>query len=172
MARKTTSPLSKEDQYLQRIGDRSRESIDKMSDIIWSINPSHDTLEQMLVRMKNYTTEIAEAKDILLHWDEAIDHIQTKLSMEHRKNIYLFYKEVVNNVIKHSNAKNIYILIQSVKKGLTLCVNDDGKGFDITSVNAGNGLKNIKRRSTFLKGTIDIKSDSHKGTSITLFIPY
>jgi signal transduction histidine kinase/ligand-binding sensor domain-containing protein len=172
MARKTAPPLSKEDQYLQRIGDRSRESIEKMSDIIWSINPNSDSLEQMLVRMKNYTTEIAEAKDIAIHWEESNSLPHFKLSMEHRKNIYLLYKEAVNNVIKHAGAKNIYILLQSLKNGITLRIRDDGKGFDFNTANNGNGLKNMKRRATTLKGTIDIISGSNNGTSIQLFIPY
>ena len=172
MARKTALPLSDEDRYLQRIGDRSRESIEKMSDIIWSINPNSDSLEQMLVRMKNYTTEVAEARDIAIHWEESNGLPHFKLSMEHRKNIYLLYKEAVNNVIKHAGAKNIYILVQSVKNGMTLHIRDDGKGFDTATANSGNGLKNMKRRTASLKGTIDIISEGNNGTSIQLFIPH
>ena len=172
MAKKTVLPLSKEDEYLQRIGDRSRESIDKMSDIIWSINPNNDSLEQMLVRMKIYTTELTEAKDIMIHWNETGDLPNTKLSMEGRKNIYLLYKEAVNNVIKHSCAKNIYILVQSFRNNLSLVIRDDGKGFDVNSANVGNGLKSIKRRAALLKGTIKIVSDNGCGTSIHLTIPF
>ena len=172
MARKTTTPLSDEDQYLQRIGDRSRESIDKMGDIIWSINPDSDSLEQMLVRMKNYTTEIANAKDIAIHWDERISHSHSKLNMDNRKNIYLLYKEAVNNVIKHSDASNIFISFQTLKNGLDLQIKDDGKGFNGHAEKAGNGLKNMKRRAAVLKGTIDIISGINRGTSIQLFVPY
>jgi signal transduction histidine kinase len=126
----------------------------------------------MLVRMKNYTTEIAEAKDIFIHWEESGNLSYSKLIMAQRKNIYLFYKETVNNVIKHSGAKNIYILLQSLKNGMTLRIRDDGKGFDSATANAGNGLKNMKRRADLLKGTFDIISDNKTGTSIQLFIPY
>lgn len=172
MAKKTTLPLSKEEQYLQRIGERSRESIEKMADIIWSINPNNDSLEQMLVRMKNYTTEVAEAKDIAIYWEETGSSSHALLSMEQRKNIYLFYKEAVNNIIKHADAKNIYIQLQSFKNNLTLTIKDDGKGFDINIANEGNGLKNMKRRAGLIKGTIDIASADKNGTSIHLNIPY
>jgi signal transduction histidine kinase len=143
-----------------------------MSDIIWSINPNNDSLEQMLVRMKIYTTELTEAKDIMIHWNETGNLHYSKLSMEQRKNIYLLYKEAVNNVIKHSGANNIYILVQSLKNSLSLVIRDDGKGFDVNAANVGNGLKSINRRATLLKGTIKIVSDKGNGTSIRLFVPF
>jgi len=172
IARKAALPLSKEEEYLQRIGDRSRESIDKMRDIVWSINPNNDSLEQMIGRMKNYTKEVAEAKSIAIHWNEEGPFHHSKLSMEHRKNLYLLYKEGVSNVIKHACAKNIHIFLEFLKNGMTLSITDDGKGFDVENAQAGNGLKSMKRRTTFLRGTIDIVSCENGGTSIRLSIPY
>ena len=87
------------------MGDYSRDSLEKMSDIIWSINPDNDNLQQTLVRMKNYATKVAEAKDVAMNWKEEGNLAKAQLSMEQRKHFYLLFKEVMNNAIKHAAAK-------------------------------------------------------------------
>ncbi|MDZ4794070.1 MAG: two-component regulator propeller domain-containing protein [Bacteroidota bacterium] len=172
MASKSVTPLSNEAQYLQRIGERSRESIEKMSDIIWNINPENDNLQQILIRMKNYSTEVAEAKDIAIHWKEEGNFSYSGLSVEQRKNFYLLFKEVINNAIKHAAAKNIYIEVKMDRNTISLHLEDDGKGYDTTSVSAGNGLKNIHRRIESLKGKINISSRPGQGTVVDIAFAY
>ena len=171
MAMKNLSADSKEEEYLKRIGARSRESIDKMSDIVWTINPDNDSLEQIVVRMKNYSTEISEAKDILVHWNERGKLSHFKMTMEGRKNFYLLFKEVINNAIKHSEAKNISIHLAARSNEIQLRIKDDGIGFAIGDIQAGNGLKNIKRRANILNGNLEISSSPGSGTAITLKFP-
>lgn len=171
MAMKNLSADSKEEEYLQRIGARSRESIDKMSDIVWTINPDNDSLEQIVVRMKNYSTEISEAKDILVHWNEWGKLSHFKMTMEQRKNFYLLFKEVINNAIKHSEAKNINIDLAAISNKIQLRIQDDGIGFVMEEKTTGNGLKNIQRRANTLNGDLQINSSPGTGTSIMLKIP-
>jgi ligand-binding sensor domain-containing protein len=172
MARKSLTPASKEEQYLQRIGDRSRESIEKMGDIIWSINPDNDSLQQMLVRMKNYATEITEASDVAVHWKESGNLTASRLSMEQRKNIYLLFKEVINNSIKHAAAENIWIELASTSNTINITISDDGKGFNQQSATYGNGIKSMQRRAGALKGKLIINSAPQKGTSVHLNFRY
>jgi signal transduction histidine kinase len=172
MAKKSVAPLSKEAQYLERIGERSRESIEKMSDIIWSINPNNDSLQQMLIRMKNYTSEVSEAKDITVYWKEEGNLISAGLSIEQRKNFYLFFKEVVNNTIKHAAAKNIWIELLVFQNIILLNLKDDGKGFNTDAVSQGQGLKSMYRRAGILQGKIKISSEQDKGTTVQLEFVY
>lgn len=172
MAKKLVLPHSKEEQYLTRIGERSRESIEKMSDIIWSINPNNDSLQQMLIRMKNYASEVSEAKEIIVHWIETGDLTSPVLSFEQRKNFYLFFKEVMNNAIKHSHAKNIRVELIAGHNSIVLIQADDGKGFDSSASLAGNGLKSMHRRAELLHGTFKITSEPGKGTSVQLSFRY
>lgn len=172
MARKSVVPASREEQYLQRIGERSRESIEKMSDIIWSINPEHDSLQQMLVRMKNHATEISEASDISVHWTEGGNLSASRLSMEQRKNIYLLFKEAMNNVVKHAKARNIWIHLACTSSLVTMKIKDDGKGFEQGNIRYGNGIKSIHRRAEALKGKVTIQSALNKGTSVQLEFRY
>ena len=168
MARQSRLPEHKKEEYLQRIGERSRDSIEQMSDIIWSINPGNDNLEQMLLRMKNYALEISEARDIQLRWQQQGRQLQTRLTMEQRKNFYLFFKEAINNAIKHAAARHLSVELDITSGKIMMAIADDGKGYDAQLVNRGNGLKNLHRRALQLKGTIEIHSAPGQGTRIQL----
>jgi ligand-binding sensor domain-containing protein len=172
MAKKSVPPHSKEAEYLQRIGDRSRDSIEKMSDIIWSINPQNDNLQQMLIRMKNYASEVTEAKDLAMNWNEEGKLSVAGLNMEQRKHFYLVFKEMMNNVIKHAAAKNINIHIIATANQIFLQIKDDGKGFDTGISLPGNGLKSMQRRADLLNGNINISSEKEKGTTVRLEFRY
>ena len=80
--------------------------------------------------------------------------------------IYRIIQELLNNVIKHAEAKNV--LIQLVREGerFNITVEDDGKGFDINKVAHGAGLANIRARAAYLNGTVDIVSTEGEGTSV------
>ena len=168
MVRQPGAATEKKEEYLQRIGQSSRDSIEKMSDIIWSINPENDNLQQMLVRMKNYATEVAETKDILVHWIETGNLADARLSMEDRKNLYLLFKEAVNNSIKHSGAQNIQLHLAAKGPSITMMVKDDGKGLDQSQTFTGNGMKNMHRRAALLRGNVTIQSTPGDGTAIIL----
>jgi two-component system, NarL family, sensor kinase len=85
--------------------------------------------------------------------------------------LYRIVQELTNNALKHAAAKNIFIQITKHPRGITVTVEDDGKGFDIAAVSTGDGLKNVQSRIDYLKGSCDIKSDKGNGTSINIEIP-
>ncbi len=168
MARQSKLPEHTKEEYLQRIGERSRESIEKMSDIIWSINPENDHLDQLLLRMKNYALEVSEARDIALQWNQSSKILHLKLSMEQRKDLYLFFKEAVNNAVKHAGAKNLRVNFSVNDSLVHMQISDDGKGFDVNAAFTGNGLKNMQRRAGQLNGEIRIISGQPEGTMVEL----
>ena len=85
--------------------------------------------------------------------------------------LYRIIQELTNNALKHAAAKNIFIQITKHIRGITVTVEDDGKGFDTAAVTAGDGLKNVQSRIDYLKGSCDIKSEKGNGTSINIEIP-
>ncbi|HEY0677493.1 MAG TPA: two-component regulator propeller domain-containing protein [Chitinophagaceae bacterium] len=172
MARLSTLPQGKKEEYLMRIGERSRDSIEKMSDIIWSINPENDNLQQMLVRMKNYAVEVTEARDIRLQWLQSGSFAQSKLSMQQRKNLYLFFKEAINNAVKHACPRHINLQLKADTQQINMLITDDGKGFNKEQPFQGNGLKSMQRRADQLNGTLRIESSTGKGTSVQLLFNY
>lgn len=157
--------------HLQKISTYSSRMMETMSDIVWSINPANDSVEQMLVKMKEFAAEILEPNNINYHFnlDEGMENI--RLDVEKRKSIFLIFKEAINNIAKYSEATQVNITLSRMTNTLILMVNDNGKGFDVASVTRGNGLKNMAARSSAINGTWKQNSELGKGTTISVEIP-
>jgi two-component system, NarL family, sensor kinase len=85
--------------------------------------------------------------------------------------LYRIIQELTSNIIKHAAAKNILIQVNRHAKGITLVVEDDGKGFNPAEKAKGAGLSNIQSRVDYLKGSCEIQSEAGSGTSVTVEIP-
>ncbi len=157
--------------YFQRIHEHSGQIMEKMSDIVWSINPNNDSLEQVLVKMKEFAAEILEPKNIAYSFEEAEEVKSLALTIEKRKNIFLIFKEAVNNAAKYSEGSLITIHIWIESEKIQLSISDNGKGFDALTVKPGNGLKNMEARAANIFGTLQRISSPKQGTSIRLEVP-
>ena len=91
--------------------------------------------------------------------------------MQQRKDIYLVFKEAVNNAVKHSGAKNIRALFMQEGGKINLVIEDDGKGFEKPVVGNGNGLENMHNRAKELNANLHIDATPGKGTKISLSVP-
>lgn len=153
---------------LNMIGESSRKVIDAMSDIVWTINPENDGFEKVILRMRSLSYNLLKAKkiDFIFKADENLNDI--KLSLEARRNFYLIFKEVLNNLVKYSRAGRVSISLESKSNTLTLLIRDDGVGFDIAQKYNGNGLINMKKRAIEMNGQLIIDSGADIGTSILL----
>jgi signal transduction histidine kinase len=97
-------------------------------------------------------------------FDERLHEV--KMNIPARKNVYLFFKEAINNVAKYSGAKHTIVKMGLENGQFKMCVCDDGKGFDSDKYSAGNGLKNMRRRASLLKGQVSIESKVDGGTTV------
>ena len=142
--------------------------IDSVNDMVWAINSKNDNFENIIKRMKSFASGIFAAKDIRLHFDFDKKLLQSKLNMDKRENFYLIFKEAVNNSAKYSRAKNAFILISNNQDSLKMTIRDDGDGFELNKIVAGNGLKNMRDRANSLKASFSIESMPGVGTTIEL----
>jgi len=158
------------DEALEMIGDASRKIIDAMSDIVWTINADNDNFEKIIFRMKSLAYNLFRAKKIefTFHSDEALN--EKKLSLEERRNLYLIFKEAVNNLVKYSKATRAAITLTFENNLIRLRIQDNGIGFDTSQDTAGNGLKNMKRRAEEMKARFKIDSQTGNGTQIELIL--
>jgi signal transduction histidine kinase len=155
---------------LSRMSSNAKETMDKMGDIVWMIKPGETESGSLKQRMERFTYEICGSRNISAALQ--IDQLEKiKLSMEQRKNIYLIFKEAVNNAVKYSGTEKIEIIASVQNKELMLQVKDFGKGFAFETTGKGNGLDNMKHRAAEMSGTIQINSSAAQGTEIKLSIP-
>jgi signal transduction histidine kinase len=142
-----------------------------MSDIVWSINPKNDRMDMMIIRMRQYASEILEAATISFTIEIDDESKRLFIPIEKRKDFYLIFKEAINNLSKHSRATQASIRITHTNEFLVLTIKDNGKGFHASEQSPGNGLKNMRARAEQLKGKIEIISKDNDGTIISLRIP-
>lgn len=145
------------------------ELIENMGEIIWALRDENDSSENLFAFIKKYAAEYTEDNNLELQIfiDENIDNQHVKGDV--RKNIFLSVKEVLHNIVKHSEAKQVTINIV-MQDFLKITIKDDGKGFDPKSTKEGNGLKNLKKRMEKLKGSMEIVQNN--GTEIIFKIPF
>jgi signal transduction histidine kinase len=157
-------------EYLQHISDSSKEMVEKMSDIVWTINPKNDSFDHIITKLKSYAVNLCASKGIKLHLniDETVGEYYP--DMQVRKHIYLLIKEAINNAVKYSGGKNIFFYIQKNNGCILVTIKDDGKGFDKSLIVAGNGLSNMQSRAMELDARLTIDSANEAGTTITLLL--
>lgn len=159
--------------HLQRIASTSRHILETMSDIVWSINPNHDSLEQLLFKMKEFAGEILDAKNMAYSFEEKMEGESKHLLLNAtvRRNIFLVFKEAVNNAAKYSEGNNLKIAAWIEGKNLNFKIEDDGKGFVRGSIKTGNGLKNMEARANELSAVFRQESSPGNGTKVFLSVP-
>gem|GEM_PF-3705272 len=153
---------------LDKIGNTARNMVNAMSDVVWVINPTNDSAENLILRMKHYAAEMLGERNIqyTFNADEEIEKL--KLNMQQRKNLYLIYKEAIHNAVKYAQCSKVEIDFIQTDHQLNLIIKDNGKGFDIQNANDGNGLTNMKRRAEEINADFKINSVIGKGTDINL----
>ncbi len=156
--------------YLHRIGDQSARMMEDMSDMVWSINPRNDSMNQVLIRMREFASEIFELKNIEYQFTEnGVE--QLKLNAEQRKNLFLIFKESINNAAKYSEASKVEISLDQRDHALRMSIKDNGRGFNEQTIKAGNGLRNLRERAKEINATLELQSVIGKGTEVVLNVP-
>lgn len=156
---------------LSSIARISRESVAAMSDIVWAINPERDQLLDLVRRMRQHAEEVFTSRDILLRFEAPAAAQNLKLSVDVRRDLFLIFKEAVNNAARHANAARVRVDLYLEGLSLVLEVSDDGVGFDTAAESEGHGLMSMRRRAENLGGTLVIESRAGQGTTLRLKIP-
>jgi signal transduction histidine kinase len=158
------------DYALGMIAENARKIIDSMSDIVWMINPRNDSFDKVIFRMRSLTYDLQKTKKIecQFKYDETLNDVSLPMGM--RRNLYLIFKEALNNMIKYSNATRASIKILHEKNKLILLISDNGIGFDHSVSHNGNGLTNMVQRAEEIGAKLNIESEQGVGTNIELNI--
>lgn len=162
-------------ELLDSIADISRESVAAMNDIVWAINPQHDSLLNLIGRMRRHAEEVFLSRNIRLEFEAPGNAERLKLDIETRRDLYLIFKEAVNNAARHAACSAVRIQIEAGATRIQLTVHDNGKGFDpsspVHSHGEGNGLLSMRNRARTLGGELVIDSVPGTGSELRLTIP-
>ncbi len=157
---------------LQKIKDRSAGIMEKMNDIVWAINPANDALDKIILRIRDWANEICEQKGIQFIYSQPDEEISDiVLSLKQRSNIYLVFKEALNNGVKYSEATVIKVEVTMAGNDLSLNIIDNGKGFDANTQPGGNGLRNMKSRAAEMNASLKVESVIGEGTRVSINVP-
>ena len=163
---------------LESISAVSNELVEAMADIVWAINPRKDSLRELVFRMRRFASDVLAARDIEFELDAPDAEVQIQLGANIRRELFAIFKECVNNIVRHSGAKNVDIAFGIDAREIVVRIADDGHGFDAERVlsedfspdKGGNGLINMRRRARDLGGSCEISSGEN-GTITELKIP-
>ena len=156
---------------LEKINERSQRLLTNMSDIIWNIKTGNDTLEDMS-RMREYAVSIFEAQNIEFSILFPENTMNCKLSMTEKNNLYMIFKESVNNLAKYSGATHANIQLIISTNHLQMSISDNGRGFEESELFHSGGLLNMRQRAEEMNGRFNIISGPGKGTFLELSMPY
>ncbi|RMH95858.1 MAG: hypothetical protein D6681_12860 [Calditrichaeota bacterium] len=150
------------------VNQASRHSIEALRDIVWFINPMSDSLSDLAGRMQETANTMLNTMKHQLCTD--LQDSGHKINPDVKRNVFLIFKECLHNIIKHSQASQVTIEIRKDGNRLILNISDDGIGFDLETVETGNGLSNLRSRAEQINGQLTIQSVPGRGTSVSLSV--
>lgn len=152
-----------------RISGTTGKLVDKMNEIIWSMNREYDTLDDLIAYTRQHAADFLETYGIEYHFDIPDPMPNIRLQGEQRRNIFLVLKECLNNTVKHAQATRVQIAFL-IDEQLQIKICDDGKGVDTGHLRRfGNGLRNMKQRMESVGGSFEIKNNN--GTEVSIKCP-
>lgn len=157
-------------QQMDKIKELSNEAVEKLNDIIWSMNNIEMNIEELAYFIRSKCANMV--MDAEIKFNSCLDEDFPNLTLDALicRNVFLLCKEATNNALKYSKANTIELEIRCYENTLELKVSDDGIGINDKSIK-GNGLKNFELRTATLNGSFDINSKPNSGTKVIFKIP-
>jgi len=168
LVRSGVSTGDKGNDRLVEISRSARQMANDLRDIVWTINPGLDRLNDMVDRMRTIASTMLGGISYTFQGQAGTS--TDRLEMEFRRNILLMYKEVLHNIQKHARATQVRILINEDPGHFAVAIEDNGLGFDTAIPSSGNGLNNLKSRASSIGATLEIVSAPERGTRVKIAV--
>jgi ligand-binding sensor domain-containing protein/signal transduction histidine kinase len=160
---------------LEDVSGKARSLVDAMSDIVWSVDPSRDTLSELVRRVRAFAldAETDGGPEVRLELPDGDREVSLDASV--RRQVYLVFKESFTNALRHAAASRIEVSLSLQGGALRLVVADDGRGLrppggDVPTL-GGRGLASVRERAAACGGTLDVESAAGAGTRVSLSVP-
>ncbi|HGY55272.1 MAG TPA: hypothetical protein ENK44_06215 [Caldithrix abyssi] len=160
-------PTGKEKQRLKQIRQIAMATAESMRDIVWFVNPLNDDMDKLLAKMRETANTMLSQVKLRVDIERSKDS-GWQGDLNFRRNLFLLFKEALQNIVRHSRATEVVISIRQNKQMFRLEIQDNGIGFEAKTQYAGNGLKNFKHRAKEMKAEYVLTTQQGAGTSVLL----
>lgn len=148
----------------------AQQSLDKISEIVWTLNSKNDKVENLVAYIRKYAMEYFEPTSIRCSVKLPRELPDITISSEVRRNFFYTVKEALYNIIKHAEATETELKFTIENHQLSLLIKDNGIGFPKEETNRfGNGVTNMRNRMQSVNG--ECRIENHQGTKVTLTLP-
>lgn len=157
---------------IRRIRQSAAELAEAVDEIVWSLNPRHDRTDKFAAYLSGYSQRFLEAAGIGCVWDLPATTTSQPMRAGLRHELLLIVKEALHNVVQHSQASEVRLVLRLTAERLRLEVRDNGRGFDPRAVpDRGNGLASQRRRAARIGGRLTLHSEPGAGTRLEVEAP-
>lgn len=158
--------------HARQISQTARDTTHALDEIVWTVNPSNDTLDGLITYLCKYAQEYLALAGLRYRLEVPSQLPGTPISPELRHNVFLAGKEAVNNVVKHAHASSAWLRLRLEPGRFTFEIEDDGRGLGGLDEKQGrNGLRNMRKRMADVGGQFDISPRPEGGTLVRLTAP-
>lgn len=160
-------------EHARQISSTVEQVTNSLDEIVWAVNPRNDTLPQLIDYIGQFAMEFLQTAGIPCRVDLPDHPPHRPVSTDVRHNLFLVVKEALNNVARHSGAREVSLRVAASEQQLEVGIQDNGRGFHPASVNgSSNGLQNMRQRIAELGGRFEVESSPQNGTRILLHVPW
>lgn len=146
----------------------ARESSLAMRDIVWLLERRQDSIGDLVQRMRETAGRLLREVDYTIECKST--KVASKLTLDAKRHLFLFYKEAVHNIVKHSRAHNVIIRLKDQGERLVLEVHDDGIGLPTQGQARASSVQKLQERAHVLEGQLEVESETGVGTLLRLIV--
>jgi signal transduction histidine kinase len=171
-ARSSSAPLETRSSYLEQMSDKARQMVMALDEIVWAMNPTHDSLASMVSYFSLYAERFLGLANIAWRLEGPFKTDDHAVDSRHRHQLFLAFKEALTNIVRHSGATEVRLNIQVEQGQISLTIADNGRGWTEAGQTEGmDGVANMRARLEKLGGRFEVKSKTGKGTIVRFDLP-
>lgn len=158
---------------LKQLTDKTRQMVTKLEEIVWAMNPQHDSLGALVSYFSFYADRFLGLANIKLAVDTSANAAALAVEARARHQLFLVFRETLANVVKHSGATEVHLVLRVENRSLRVTVTDNGCGLRPADSSTGGheGIASMRRRMEKLGGQFEIVSAPDRGVTVTFTVP-
>lgn len=166
VAGRTEPPIKGQLETVQRI---TRETTEAIREMLWVMGTRQDLKLDLMAHIRLAAIRMLPRSEIV--WTESLEEVPADWSAEKKRQLFLFFKEALTNIVRHSNAKTVTFSAYIENGWFELRIEDNGEGFCVEKAKGGVGLKSLNDRAKRIGGTMTLESSPGNGTRLLVRVP-